>query len=88
MLLKDATTRDEAVEILQSAWYYEILPLLQEYFYDSPKKLHEVIGDAFVSVEGDRSFCFTDELSGEQFLVAVMGIASPDSGTRIDESED
>ncbi len=86
--LKDAKTRDEAVEMLQSAWYYEILPLLQEYFYDSPRKLHEVIGDAFVSVEGDHSFCFRDELVGEQFLVAIGGIAFPDSGYRNDEGSD
>lgn len=86
--LKDSTTRDGAIEILHSAWYYEILPLLQEYFYDSPKKLHEVIGDAFVSVEGDHSFCFRDELSGEQFLIAIEGIGSPYSGARNDEGSD
>jgi len=86
--LKDAKTRDEAVDMLQSAWYYEILPLLQEYFYDSPKKLHEVIGDAFVSVEGEHSFCFRDELVGEQFLVAIGGIAFPDSGYRNDGGSD
>lgn len=86
--LKDAKTRDEAVEILRSAWYYEILPLLQEYFYDSPQKLHEIIGSSFVSVEGEHSFSFTDELSGEAFIGAVEGIASPDSGTLIEEGSD
>ncbi len=82
--LKDAKTNDEAVKILHSAWYYEILPLLQEYFYDSPKKLHEVIGDVFVSVEGDHSFCFTDKLVGEAFIEAVEGLVSSDSSTRIE----
>ncbi|MEA2035187.1 MAG: AAA family ATPase [Euryarchaeota archaeon] len=34
--LKDAKSRDKAIKILHFAWYHEIIPLLQEYYYDSP----------------------------------------------------
>lgn len=44
MKLKDCTTRDEAVEALQTTWECEVLPLLQEYFYDSPQKFRECVG--------------------------------------------
>jgi MoxR-like ATPase/uncharacterized short protein YbdD (DUF466 family) len=44
MKLRDCTTRDEAVEALQTTWECEIIPLLQEYFYDSPQKFRECVG--------------------------------------------
>lgn len=36
------------VEGLRSTWYYEIIPLLQEYFYGDWTKLSEIIGSGFV----------------------------------------
>lgn len=44
MKLRGCTTRDEAVEALQTTWECEVLPLLQEYFYDSPQKFRECVG--------------------------------------------
>lgn len=73
--LKDVTTRDEAIKILHFAWYYEILPLLQEYYYDSPKKLLEVVGDKFVSLDNHkRRFQFTPTLEGDSFLDAIKEV--------------
>lgn len=37
------------VDDLKVAWYYEIIPLLQEYFYDDWDKIKEIIGE-FVGV--------------------------------------
>jgi len=50
--LKDCKSRDDAIEMLKQIWFYEVIPLLQEYFYDTPKKLEEILGD-FVKVEGN-----------------------------------
>lgn len=44
MKLAGCTTRDEAVESLQTTWECEVIPLLQEYFYDSPQKFRECVG--------------------------------------------
>jgi len=78
--LKESRSRAEAIETLRFAWYYEIIPLLQEYFFDSPKKLKEIIGDRFVSIDGEYGFTFTPELSGEQFIDALEIVASNGTG--------
>lgn len=80
--LKESRSRDKAIEILRFAWYYEIIPLLQEYFFDSPKKLKEIIGDRFVSIDGEYGFTFTPELSGEQFIEALEIVASNGTGIK------
>ena len=36
------------VEGLKFIWYYEIIPLMQEYFYGDWAKIKEVIGPAFI----------------------------------------
>jgi 5-methylcytosine-specific restriction protein B len=36
------------IEQLRFAWYYRIVPLLQEYFYNDGDRLAAVLGDAFV----------------------------------------
>ncbi len=70
--LMDANTLDEGVESLHFIWYHEIIPLLQEYYYDSPRRFHEVVGDRFVQVSRDeRSFEFTRTLYGDDFLNAI-----------------
>jgi len=74
--LKDASSREEAIEMLHFAWYHEIIPLLQEYFYDAPRKLEQIIGTDFVKTfHEDRSFEFQDLLHGEDFLKAVQNIS-------------
>lgn len=75
-LIKMATSvdREEAIENLRFIWYYEIIPLLQEYYYDSPKKLREVLGEDFVALsENRRSFTFKEERTGEDFVNILKG---------------
>lgn len=81
--LKDARTRTEAIDLLCSVWYHEIIPLLQEYFYDAPQRFLDVVGDRFISISPDeRSFDFTDTLYGDEFLEAVTGIMDGRPGPR------
>jgi len=74
--IKDASSQEEAIEMLHFAWYHEIIPLLQEYFYDAPQKLEQIIGPDFVKTfHEDRSFEFQELLYGEDFLNAVQNIS-------------
>lgn len=80
--LNEAKTRDEAIKILHFIWYHEIMPLLQEYYYDSPVKLQEIIGNDFITVTNhDRSFLFKEELSPEESLIAIRKLAQKVSVT-------
>jgi len=68
----DAPSRNEAIEVLHFAWYHEIIPLLQEYYYDAPIKFNEVIGSEFVKVSRDEhGFEFCARLYGDEFLAAM-----------------
>ena len=64
-------SREEFLKELKRIWFHEILPLLQEYFYDSPEKLERVlksksstnsfIRDSKEEVELKNEVEFTDE---------------------------
>ncbi|KAF5051003.1 AAA domain [anaerobic digester metagenome] len=86
MKLKGATSRDDAVEKLWFVWYYEILPLLQEYFYDSPRKMKEILGD-FVDVE-NHSFMFREPLHDEAFVSSCRRLALSEHGEESGEELD
>lgn len=78
--LEKTNSREEAIKTLKEIWFYEILPLIQEYFYDSPEKLKEVLED-FVEVENDSyEFKKTLDFDDEKFLLALGGLASERSG--------
>lgn len=72
--LNEAETKEEAVKIFHIIWYHEILPLLQEYYYDSPKKLQDIIGKQFVTLIDKRGFQFNEPLYGEEFLNAIKNL--------------
>jgi len=86
MKLKGAASRDDAIEKLWFVWYYEILPLLQEYFYDSPRKMKEILGD-FVDVE-NHSFMFKEPLHGEAFVSSCRRLALSEHGEESGEDLD
>jgi 5-methylcytosine-specific restriction protein B len=81
MKLGGSNSRDEAVETLQYIWYYEVLPLMQEYFYDAPQKLKDCVGSGFVILgEKGRSFTLAEERDGEEFIQMIrmlVGAAIP-----------
>lgn len=57
----------QTIEQLQSAFTHEIIPLLQDYFYEDYEKLHMILGDAFVDkkrmeIKDLQDSMFTDAL--------------------------
>lgn len=77
--LKEAVDKNSTLTTLKFIWYHEILPLLQEYFYDSPDKLAKVLNGRFVEV-GDSYFEFK-EVEGNDFLAELRGVAEPGEQT-------
>lgn len=73
MKLVEERSREAATRELALIWYHEMLPLLQEYFYDSPKRLFKVIGPEFM-VKDVRGVVFTAEKQGEAFIQACEKI--------------
>lgn len=69
MRMSEAADAEEATESLIFTLYQEILPLLQEYFYDAPAKLEKILGKEFVEIDG-RSFKFKEPLFGDDFIQA------------------
>lgn len=49
--LRDKKTKEQALEALKKVWFYEIIPLLKEYFYDHPEKLITVLTPDFIKTE-------------------------------------
>ncbi|MEM2124469.1 MAG: AAA family ATPase, partial [Methanolinea sp.] len=78
--LSGCGSREEATRALRIAWYHDIVPLLQEYFYDSGERLREVLGDAFVRADGDRFIDIATDLDDRAFLDALERIALPAGG--------
>ncbi len=48
------------IEDLAMAWYYRVLPLLMEYFYDDPDALQAIIGKSFIK---QGALCFLEAKS-------------------------
>lgn|GEM_PF-2291206 len=71
--LKEAEDRDSTIRMLRFIWYHEILPLLQEYFYDSPEKLKKVVKD-FADVS-DNYFEFKEFEEDSEFLQNLKKVA-------------
>jgi len=70
--LKDS---EDIVKTLEYIWYHEILPLLQEYFYDSPEKLGQVLNGKFVKVKRDRDKTTYEFVEESNFIDALKGVA-------------
>ena len=65
--LKDAKTEDELKSKLKYMWLYEILPLLQEYFYGSNENLEKILYPCNKSgnVENDVIGCYKRDIIKE-----------------------
>lgn len=68
--LKGCESEEELVKKLKYIFYYDIIPLLQEYYYDSPKNLQNVISHKFVELKG-RSFKINENLKDNDFIDAL-----------------
>ncbi|HII67979.1 MAG TPA: AAA domain-containing protein [Thermococcaceae archaeon] len=76
------------LEELKMIWFHEILPLLQEYFYDSPEKLKNVLKSndptsSFLKIERDVEDIVElkdeKEFSDEAFLQALKSLIEAES---------
>ena len=72
MKLSQVTSNEDTIEILTNIWKYEIIPLLQEYFYDSPEKLLYITNNRFFEKSGS-SFILKPEDDIIAALNAVIG---------------
>lgn len=50
----------DSIDQLQAAFYNEIIPLLQEYFFGAYDKMGLVLGDGFVRIKNDAQQIFAD----------------------------
>jgi len=71
MKLSQVSSEKDTIEMLANIWKYEIVPLLQEYFYDSPEKLLYVTNNRFFEKRGS-SFVLKSE---EDIITALNAVA-------------
>lgn len=68
------------IDDLYKAWYYKILPLIADYFYNDTKLIQSIVGDAFMSSNG--SFQFLNrrgkDMKPSEFEQAINKIYSSD----------
>lgn len=74
--LSEQKTLDSTIVALENIWKFEILPLLQEYFFDSPEKLLYVLNNRFYSSNG-TSFAEKPE---DNFIAALQAVAQQKTG--------
>ncbi|MGE7921376.1 AAA family ATPase [Viridibacillus sp. NPDC093762] len=59
-----------SIEDLYNTWYYKILPLLMEYFYQEYKTINQVIGNSFITEQGVVQYLSIDEF--EQAIIQLI----------------
>ena len=72
MKLSHDSSLEDTRETLANIWKYEIIPLLQEYFYDSPEKLLYITNNQFFEKSGS-SFLLKPE---EDIITALNALTS------------
>ncbi len=72
--LKNAKTEDELESKLKYIWLYEILPLLQEYFYGSEDKLAKVLYKCEKKENVDFIECYKDKINSSitEFFDSIL----------------
>lgn len=69
---------------LRVIFYNELIPLLQEFFYDDYEKIAKVIGEDFFTTisAGDRKVREVHELSDEEFIQAIGKLAGQSTSSK------
>jgi 5-methylcytosine-specific restriction enzyme B len=57
-------------------WYYKIIPLLMEYFYNDISEVREIIGPTFLTNQGSINFLSMNAKGGEhsEFENALLNV--------------
>lgn len=85
-LRDNASSRELCIEVLKTIWFNEIIPLLNEYFYDSPERLRDILATdtgspVFMASEnGVYRLLKYSEVSDEQFIESLTRLASSEQG--------
>lgn len=69
---KGSGSPEEAIRALKAIWFYEIIPLLREYFYNDPGKLKEVLRGQFLEEGKEAGPKSESEYSDEKFVEALL----------------
>lgn len=77
MKLSDIITVEETKAALNNILLYEIVPLLQEYFYDNPGKITQILNNQFASLEGN-SLLVSSEPDIIESLESIITNKKPD----------
>lgn len=60
------------VSALRMVWYYQIIPLLMEYFYNDPTSIAEIIGDAFIDEKTSQVRWIEDDMAFKKALTSIQ----------------
>ncbi|MCE4617463.1 MAG: AAA family ATPase, partial [Desulfurococcales archaeon] len=81
-LRDNASSRELCIEVLKTIWFNEIIPLLNEYFYDSPERLGDILSTdtgppVFMASEnGVHRLMNYSEVGDEEFIEGLTRLAS------------
>lgn len=67
---------DELISDIKYIWVYQILPLLQEYFYTNPSEITPLLGNLIVDEGQNLSFAINYDISDEQLIETLEEIVS------------
>lgn len=67
---------NELISDIKYIWVYQILPLLQEYFYTNPSEITPLLGNLIVDEGQNLSFAINYDISDEQLIETLEEIVS------------
>lgn len=75
LLNKNKNELDEQIKYI---WLYQILPLLQEYYYTNPKTITEILGSLVLDSNQRFSFSINYEISNDVLFNTIEAISTKD----------
>ncbi|WP_163969318.1 McrB family protein [Oceanobacillus halotolerans] len=70
------TPEDKITNDLKHIWVYQILPLLQEYFYTNPAEITSLLGNLTIDEGQNLSFSINYDISDDQLIETLKQIAT------------